>query len=353
MLRRRLRRILGAGRGMTVRLRALGFTALGLSLFGGAATASSGLVAAAQEESANLPSPGPYTGFVDPAKGVIQGRVAMAVLPLRDQTGTAEPYLPWGFKVHLTPLNDPAADTQFGCGSWFQPEAGSYRLWVEGPGLISPFSSVLSFAEMPFKGRGVVVPERVVAAGRAVLPANTPLLEGVELRLLHLDPRAADGSIRWELSRRAPLTEVGAGLQMPTGSIVAGLWDLRKGEYVRISRPFTIVREQDSVIPFEPEGGATLVVQVQRHSLFGAAGEDDLVLELRIGAQRLAPAVTVPAANVAYGIWYQLPAGRAELSGRSATSELDPIVIHLEKGRIERQTGRLRPTTGDVTERQR
>lgn len=277
----------------------------------------------------------------------------MAVLPLRDQTGTAEPYLPWGFKVHLTPLNDPAADTQFGCGSWFQPEAGSYRLWVEGPGLISPFSSVLSFAEMPFKGRGVVVPERVVAAGRAVLPANTPLLEGVELRLLHLDPRAADGSIRWELSRRAPLTEVGAGLQMPTGSIVAGLWDLRKGEYVRISRPFTIVREQDSVIPFEPEGGATLVVQVQRHSLFGAAGEDDLVLELRIGAQRLAPAVTVPAANVAYGIWYQLPAGRAELSGRSATSELDPIVIHLEKGRIERQTGRLRPTTGDVTERQR
>ena len=284
------------------------------------------------------------SSLLDPKKGQINGRVAIAVFPASRQS--SELRFPAGYSAHLVRYDDPETELVFPCGEWFQPPPGSYRHWVEGEWEMSPFSLLLSYSAGPFRGRGMISAMPLREAGKVTLPERIKRSPSLFFRVLHAGSYAEEGFLRWELSRRAESTRVGGGLQLPTGPAIAGLWDRTKAEYVAISRPFEVLSRKSVAAPLGSPTGSTahLVVLLERHRL---SRKDDppVVVSLKRNGVTSRPAVLIEAADRLYAMWYDLKPGVAEVSVDSGDLFVDGSAVKLRGGRIERAVARLRPVS--------
>lgn len=284
---------------------------------------------------------------LDPFTGEIAGKVAVVVYPVTYSNSKVDEILnPAGFEAHLTQHDDhPELELIYPCGAWFQPPARHrYRVWVEGNGLMSPYSSMLIYGGGVFKGRGLSAALPVVEAGRVVLPGDLEGSDNLELRLLRAD-HLEGNLVRWELSRRRSTTQIDGGLLMPRGPAIGGLWDRRRQSYVALSRPFEVKPGKTVEVPLErPEDVAHLVVQVQRRSAVPSVDDDDYDVEFTLARPgiAIAPDLKIPTATAVYALWYDIEPGPAELQAGSKSDFLDPQSVELLPGMIERVSGILK-----------
>ncbi|MCP3957111.1 MAG: hypothetical protein GY719_04600 [bacterium] len=287
----------------------------------------------------------PPTFFLDPASGNIDDRVAVAVYPARYANGKpAEFFVPDGFEVHLTPAEDPSQELVFPCGTWFQPPPDRYRVWVAGNGLMSPYTSMLTYAGGVFKGSGLTAAVPVGEAGRVVLPPDLEAEANIVLRLLHAGRYVEAGFARRELSRRRPADQIGEGVLMPAGPTVAALWDEQTGRYTALTVPFDVLAGEIVVAPLErPKGVAQAIVQLQRHKKADRETGYDVQMSVTIDGVARTPDLKVPTSKIVYALWYSLPPGEAEISAQSSSMVLTPQKLNLGAGEITRFVGRLEP----------
>jgi len=287
--------------------------------------------------------------LLDPSTGEIDGKIAVAVYPVTYVDSRVDQFLdPQGFEAHLTPEDDPEVELVFPCGSWFQPPARKrYRVWIEGNGQMSPYSSKLIYGGGLFQGRGLPAALPVVAAGRVVVPAGIGESSHLELRLIRAVDHLEGHLARWELSRRRRTDEIGEGILMPHGPAIGGLWDRRRQTYVALSRPFEVKAGASVEAPLElPIDVAHLVVQVKRR--VGASTIDGYDVQMRLAraGTETAPDVKVSTATTVYAFWYDLDPGPAVLAADSPDDFLDRQSLDLLPGEIERITGSLRARPG-------
>jgi hypothetical protein len=281
------------------------------------------------------------------ATGEIDGKMAVALYPaVFENQGIEELLVPFGFEAHFTELGDPKTELVFPCGQWFLPPRGKWRVWVEGNGQMSPYSGLLLYADDPFNGRGLSAPIPVTDAGLVTLASEPPVSGSLELRLLRAEDHLSGHLVRWELSRRKPAGEVGDGLQMPVGRAIGGLFDRGRQRYVALSRPFRVVAGKTVEVPLaRPENVADLIVQVRRPRATLTVDDDDYELRLEVvrGAETVPPDVTVATATTAYGVWYDLAPGPAELRGGTWNHAIEPQRLELGAGAIENRVAKLQP----------
>lgn len=292
-------------------------------------------------------APGMPDFVLNGATGEIDGKMAVAVYPAVFKNQALEELLvPFGFEAHFTELGDPETELVFPCGEWFLPPRGKWRVWVEGYDQMSPYSGLLLYADDPFNGRGLSVPIPVTDVGRVTLPSGQPVSGSLELRLLRAEDHLSGHLVRWELSRRKPAGEVGDGLQMPVGQAIGGLFDRGRQRYVALSRPFRVEAGETVEVPLErPERAADVVVQVRRPRATLTVEDDDYELRLEVvrGAETVPPDATVATATTAYGVWYDLAPGPAELRGGTWNHAIEPQRLELTAGAIEQRVAKLEP----------
>ncbi len=280
--------------------------------------------------------------WLDPTRGEIGGRIAIAFLPQETDGSTAKE--PTRYTVHLAAADDLDRELVFPAAKWFQPPVGRYRAWLEGEGRISPESVVLNYSGSPFKGRGLVGGMQLVAAGTVRLADEVAVDQARVLRLLHLDSDRRRAHPQREISRRVLPAGQRAGALMPAGQIVAGLFDTRRQEYVGLTRPVAVAPGKVTAVrPRAPEQSTYLVALLERPFVIDNFEKDDVRPTLRFpdGTAR-DPDALVPTADRVYAIWYDLPAGRASLGVASAHVDLQPVDVVLRRRAVERLTVALR-----------
>lgn len=286
----------------------------------------------------------PPAHFLDPSTGEIGGRVAMAIYPkLQKQDAIGEFPDPKTFFVHLISVNDPDVDLVYECGQWFQPPSGIYRFWIEGEWLMSPYSNRVSYVGKPFQGYGMTTVLPVVEAGLVALPAELRARSNLTVRLLRATDHSSDHIALPEISRRERTAEVGEGLQMPAGPVIAALWDETTNSYAAISRPFDVRHRETVRAPLErPDEGSThLVAEMRRASPAKTVDDFGMLPVLHIGDRDLQPDVKVETRGRVYALWFDLEPGSAVLDVISDRHLLAPTTLTLRPGSIERFVGKL------------
>lgn len=292
-------------------------------------------------------SESPVPSWLDATTGQIDGRIAVSVVPakLAPMSANLDPVEPWGFAAHLVSTENPSVELVYPCGTWFQPPKGSYRAWIEGDWQISPYSRHLSYSPSPFRRNSMVGLLPTVPAGRVRLQDAEAAMANAEVRLLQLGPHVHEEFTRWELSRRKPAREVGAGLLMPEGKVVAALWSEEEGRYTRLSRPFEVRARETTTVSFErPQPDkASLVVQIQRPGLAKRIEDYELdSVSLTGGGATRAPDALAQSADRLYAIWYGLAAGSYELKAQTPQGRT-AAMIELRRGGIARHVSELEP----------
>lgn len=287
----------------------------------------------------------PPETYMPEGPGVINGKAALVGLPVRyDSLAGSIDYLdPAGLEVHLTPAGDPDTELVFPAGSWVQPPAGRYRIWLEGDWRMTPFSGLIVWGAPVAKG-GMVTAKPVETAGRVKLSPEADVAPHMDLHLLHAGSYLEAGFPRWEISRRKPAAKVGEGVLMPAGRAVGALWDRKSGRYVELSRPFEVRGRRTVEIPLEkPEGGAHLVVEVERHFIADAAADLEVGLAVTQEGGERAPDLAVFTTDKIYAFWYGLAPGSTKLKGESQREFLESRQLELQPGRIERLQATMKP----------
>jgi hypothetical protein len=281
---------------------------------------------------------------VDLSKGEIEGHVAISLWAVRGIGG--EELLDLSeYEVRLVPAADLDTVLTRPAGEWFTLPDGKYKFWLEGPGWITPYSSVLDYKKEPFRGKGIAGVVPVVPAGIAALDAEITPPHSAILRLLHLDSHRRTSTPQRELSRSVPEADMREGVLMPEGEVVAALVDYRTKDYLALSRPVRIERESRvGVYPSKPQGPDTdLLVRLERPVPLADYEHDDLKLSARSSSGGLAePEVYVSTVDRVYAIWYGLREKQVTLEASSATVFLSPEQIVLRPGKVESYRGFLR-----------
>ena len=282
--------------------------------------------------------------FVDPRAGVIDGRTAVNVFPVEFSDGHVAEYLdPQGLSAVLTPADGSGEELAFPAGAWFQPPPGKYRVWLQGAGWMSPFSLLMNYGGETSKKDGLLGAMPIGPAGKVTLPAgskSTATADSV-LELLYAGTYLEGDYSRLEISHRTSATNVGEGLWMPEGTAFGALWSRRRRAYVAISRPFRVRKGETVEIPLEsPHDAADLVVQLRRERIAPTAAEAQVDVSLRVKDASLQPDLKVLTATHAYAVWYDLPAGTAELRAESPHA-VAAESVQLVRGQIERVVAKL------------
>lgn len=285
---------------------------------------------------------GDRDGFPDPAVGQIDGKIAVAAIPV-DARG--EPSLPLGFRAHLVPESDPDVELVFPAGRWFQPDKGRYKVWLEGEDVISPSPAVINYSASPFEGRGMLLALPTVAAGRARL-GSWPSERALTLRLLHLDSHDRDGVLAREFSRRVRGRAAIEGVQVPAGRVVGALFDDAAQEYVALTHPAPVTSGMvTTLLPEAPaRGSSDLVAVLERPWQQENASRRDFEVRLTAGGGGPRPPnVLVVTVERLYAVWYDLPSGTATVTANGHGAELPATELRLRSGRIESLRGALAP----------
>lgn len=251
---------------------------------------------------------------------------------------------PSGYRVHFTNADDPGEELIYPAGELFEPPTGRFRYWMEGAWSMTPFTELASFRPNRPAGAKSIRAMLVVPAGRVKLAAPAPVDSADQLRLLYAgwDPR--DG-VRHELTRRRAVSDIGEGLLMPSGTVLASLWDSRLGRYVALSRPFRVRAGETVEAPLQLPGTslADLVVYVDRVDDLPASAIPGMALTATSRGKERTADVNVTTAWGVYGVWYGLPPGRVVVAGANKRSYLPPVEINLVGGQIARYQGKLLP----------
>lgn len=264
---------------------------------------------------------------------------ALILLPGRYAGGRlAEILNPAGLEARFSLQDDPGVELAYPAGSWAEPPPGWYRYWLQGDWRMTPYAGLLSFS-----GQGsmkAVLP--LVEAGRVTLREDDAS-PGLELRLLHAGSYREGPFLRWEISPRRAVDEIGDGVLLPVGKAVGALWDPGEKKYVALSRPFEVRGRRTVEVPLSrPAGGTHLVAEIRRDPT-PSPDPEDLEAELAVRRDRgdLPPDLTVQTADKIYAAWYGLAPGPAELRVKSRQTFFDRK-MDLAPG-IEWVEGQLEP----------
>jgi hypothetical protein len=300
------------------------------------AVAAAGLIAASPVSGQDRPSESTREGWERYVVPVLEGGGAgIAYFPVGE--GQGEVLDPRGFHVHMTNPDDPGEELVHPAGEPLVPPGGRWRYWLQGEWSMTPYSHL---AGHPSGRWARVLPVLIglAPAGRVtVLDDSFP--SGLELRLL------AAGNEPWayEMSRRRLLAEVGDGVLMPAGPVLAAAWDRREERYVALARPFDVLAERTVAAPLARPGDtrAALVAYVVHPE--GAGRDSHVGVELTVsrGGEELRPDATVTTAWGLHAAWYDLPPGPAVLGGGNARLYLEPQAIELAGGEIDDFEGTL------------
>lgn len=286
--------------------------------------------------------------LLDPATGVMLGRVAVAAYPREPGSQPLEVLDPSGFEVHLVPFGDLDQEFVFPAGAWFLPPASdTYRVWIQGAGKMSPYTTNLRYGggiPLGEKGRGLVTAINVVPAGEVALRSEELLKPNSVLRLLYAEDARDGEAARWELSRRQRVEDIKGSLMMPAGTVVGAIWDPKTRNYSEISRAFEVVAGQVVELPLErPKGVAHLVALLNRPKMASSIDDYDLEVTLEVNGKNILPAVTASSAKRVYAIWYDLAPGSGVLNASAGGAFVKGEPIDLLPGRIERLNVDLKP----------
>lgn len=219
--------------------------------------------------------------------------------------------------------------------------------------MMSPFSSLMAFRpDAKQSGEKAVKPMPVVPAGRATVRSTPWVNPNLELRLLYAG-RDPAGGLRYELSRRKLVGDLGDGLLMPVGNVLAGLWDRRNERYVALSRPFQIAPRTTVVAPLERPHSkvAHLVVYVDRPGGTVASDGKDLALTLTVDGRTRPPELAIATSWGLYSVWYELQPGVGVLEGGNERLALSPVTVKLPPGQIARFQSKLSKRPGSQVDR--
>lgn len=255
------------------------------------------------------------------------GNAGIVVLPV----GSAVADDPEGLEVHLSPHDDPSVELSYPAGAWFHPPPGHYRIWLQGGWRMTPFSGLIGHS-----GAGsmrAVLP--IAEAGRVRLPEGLAAAPDLELHLLHAGSYLEAGFLRWELSIRKPVSEVGDGVLMPLGKAVGALWDARRKRYVALSRPFVVRGQKTVEVPLsEPGGGALLMAELKRETPAKTAADLEARMAVKQGAEERPADLHVQTTDKVFAFWYGLAPGPADLKGETGQDVLLAQKLDLRAGKI-------------------
>jgi hypothetical protein len=245
---------------------------------------------------------------------------------------------PAGYHLHMTNADHPGEELVYPAGTLIDPPEGRFRTWLQGEWSITPFSDLSSFASARRPGSKSIRTSPVIPAGRVTVTADRKVAPDLQLRLLYLGGDPVAGLLRHELSRRAAVADLGEGLLMPEGPVLAGLWDQRSESYVALSPPFAVRARQTVEAPLAPppRDSAHLIVYLERARGTRTESIGDLVLIARQQSGEYRPQVAVPTAWGVYAVWYDLDPGPVGLKAANDQMWLDAEPFELKRGQITR-----------------
>ncbi len=264
-------------------------------------------------------------GGLDLATGNIDGDQAIAFFPSSLDSGDLLDSS--DCVAHLWKHDSHWVIEAYPAGRWVLPDRGHYRVFLECPGLISPYSPLFGYPRSPFSGAGTIGFVPVVPAGNVTSGGLGSWPGSPMMWLLSASPFESQGHIWPELVRLETPEEIEAGVQMPAGLVIAAVWDPGSRQFLALSRPIEVRRDRTSEVRVDsPARGGDVVVRLQipspdegpyhmsRRSEFTRSTVAYLSAP---GVHRREPDVVVPTANSYYGIWYGISAGPAVLRAGS------------------------------------
>ena len=291
-----------------------------------------------QSERDSLPG---WERFVEPLLKQAESGVAFFPGKFDKQLGRYKPIgilNPDGFRVHMTPADDPGEELVFLAGELVSPPPARFRIWMASEWEMTPFSRLIAFASHRSKIISPV-PLPTIPAGRVTVDEEWMGTEDLDLWLPY-----GEGSGRgYELSRRRPTEELADGLLIASGSAVAGLWDRRQERWVALSRPFSVRAGEGVPAPLaQPSRHRSwLKAYITRPAEGDPKSHFGLILEALSGGESHAPSLVWPTRWGLHAVWYDLEPGAIVLSGGSDELYLRPQVIELTGGEIEKFNGVL------------
>lgn len=281
---------------------------------------------------------------LDPAEGEIDGRTALGMYPV--QAGPSEKMEildSTGCRIYL--LSRSTFETfEKPCGEWFLLPKDRYDYWAETEWMISPWASKLVYVGGPFQKRGMSTAVRLGPAGRVELPKGFRPSAGRELRVIQLNPTSNDGSLKRAITRRVPFAEMETGVAMPAGKALAAVWSARSSSYVRLSRPFAVAPGKTVQPKLEepPADRTHLVLQIVRHTAEHEVAGDSLAVRLvDADGSEHAPDVRLATKEQVYAFFYDLPPTEVEIRVTAEGGRLDPVIVQLQPGTVERIVSRM------------
>ena len=247
-------------------------------------------------------------GPPDRSTGMIDGKAAVMVWP---NVAAALP----GCDVHLVPVAQPDRELRFPCASWFLPEPGTYKVWAEADGKISPTPLKLIYGSGEGKREGIVSVVDLMAAGEIALrdPAGTQRT----LRLVSLDSFSTGRVLQTAFDRRADAATV-TPIRMPVGRVLAGIFDSRTGDAVALARPVEVTAGgMTYVAPAAPKAGSDVLAVIDRARVRQSADQDKIALTLHVDDASRAPDVVADTSDRIIAVWYGVDARRARITSRS------------------------------------
>lgn len=259
-------------------------------------------------------------GVPDRSTGVINGKKAVMFWPKNnDVTGCV---------ARLVPFTNPATELSFPCGEWFLPPVGQYRAWIETSDTISPVPLVLNHRDEPFQGTGLLAVLETVPSGEVGLLRASG--EAATFRALSIDTFRAGATLQRSFDRRVKATD-SRPVRMPTGRIVAGLFD-DKGDAITLSRPTTLAANQ-IIHPSLSVPRATNILVILERPKTHNSGEQEVDVHLSIDEKAATPDVLIDAADRIIAIWYEQSGRHAQLRTKSTTLMAKPVDLPIAPGR--------------------
>lgn len=284
-------------------------------------------------------SAGEVIRLPDKRTGVIDGKMATLVWPAHMTSWSKHDLIsPANCTAHFESVQDRDTDLARPCGQWLRLPPGSYRVWLEGNGYISPYAIPMGWMDEPFRGEGMPAVMPVVPAGLVALEPDVATTPDVSFRLLSLNAEFL-GSPQRPFDRR--VRDVRKPVAMPGGAVVAGLFDRKTSDAIALARPVHVrpgatVR----VRPELPRDGSDVLVVLDRAV---SNANEKVTLTLTDARGSSGPDAVVQGVGRVFAVWYGARGRTATLTAGSATLHLPPATLSLRPHRVTTLRTRLLP----------
>lgn len=282
---------------------------------------------------------------LDPDGGAIDGRTAMAFLPVDIEAGPSDPYTyfldPADCTAHYILKSDLDTEEVHPCDQWVQPSSGRYFAWLEQGWTRTPYVVHGIHSGGPFRGQSMISSMELAPAGRVALAE--PVADH-SLHVLHLDSHLRGEYPQREIFRRIPEARQKEGALLPEGPVVPFLFDTAKGEYVWVAPQAAVTAGKTTTVTTpEPTEGTALLVTLIRHR--PTADYEKLAIDVRAGApgEERPPDVAVPGVYQYHALWHGLDGKFARVVAETDAAYLVPMDVPLRAGKVEALTERLQP----------